>query len=185
MTVYKAFDKIETWYYTKFYQIERGIYKMEQEKFIYTYKDLQSLTGKTLITIQNFIKENSDFVKSHSMKFGKNGRFIKFDEEVKTKAIERFGVFSDIAEQVKTNTDNKEQIERIKELEARIEALEKENKGLKEELEKANSERQEAIENTHMALLALQQEKQEKQLLLMPPKKSLGDRIKNNAGNKM
>ena len=53
-----------------------------------------------------------------------------------------------------------EQIEKDIEAIISIEALEKENKGLKEELEKANSERQEAIENTHMALLALQQEKQ-------------------------
>ena len=61
---------------------------------------------------------------------------------------------------------------------AKIEALQAEIEALKAQLEKAEGEKEEAQKQLGIALLCLQQEKAEKQLLLPGPKKSIGARIK-------
>jgi hypothetical protein len=63
-------------------------------------------------------------------------------------------------------------------LETKIEALEAEILALKTQLEKAEGERADLINQNGNLLLLLSQEKAEKQLLLPGPKKSIGARIK-------
>ena len=59
-----------------------------------------------------------------------------------------------------------------------IDALKAEIDALKGQLEKAEGERAELIKQNGNLLLLLNQEKAEKQLLLPPSKKSIGERIK-------
>lgn len=71
-----------------------------------------------------------------------------------------------------------------KSAQAKIEALQAEIKALKAQLEKAEKEKAEKENQLGIALLCLQQEKAEKQLLLPAPKKGIGARIKSLFGKK-
>lgn len=71
-----------------------------------------------------------------------------------------------------------------KSAQTKIEALQAEIKALKAQLEKAEKEKAEKENQLGIALLCLQQEKAEKQLLLPAPKKGIGARIKGLFGKK-
>ena len=63
-------------------------------------------------------------------------------------------------------------------LHAEIDALHAEIDTLRKQLEEKEEERKELIRQNGALILTLQQEKQEKQLFLPAPKKSIGDKIK-------
>ena len=62
---------------------------------------------------------------------------------------------------------------------AEIDALKAEIDALKKQLEEKELERKELIRQNGALILTLQQEKQEKQLFLPPPKKSFSDKVKS------
>lgn len=147
---------------------------------LYTYNDLQKITGRTLPTLQKFIKdiENDDkeFFKIHTFK---NGRFIKFDEEIRERVTKKFGyaivqdngdneAFSRIAELKAINNDLQTELASLKN---RISELQTANNALRKQVEQAESDRREADKRAGMALLALTQEQQTTKALLPAPRK--------------
>lgn len=64
-------------------------------------------------------------------------------------------------------------------LQRKIDALEAEIEALRKRLDASEAEKKELLRQNGEVLLLLQMEKQEKQLLLPAPKKTLADRVKN------
>ena len=60
-------------------------------EYPYTLKQIAEITGKSKTALFGFISENKEFINAHSQKSGKNGRFIKYDEEALQAFIKRFG----------------------------------------------------------------------------------------------
>lgn len=54
----------------------------------YTLKDIARITGKSNQSLFNFIKENREFINSHSQR---NKRFVKYDEDALQAFINKFG----------------------------------------------------------------------------------------------
>lgn len=151
----------------------------------FTIKDISSRVKKTEQSLYSLIKKNQAFIKQNSHK---QGRFIKYNQDAMNWFINYYGAAQD-EERHETPPETalngpqqaaEAKIEdlSIQLLQTKIEALQTENAALRERLTASEEERKELHSQLGMALSALQQEKQEKMLLLPPPRKTIAEKIK-------
>lgn len=145
----------------------------------YTLKQIAEITGKSNTALFGFISENKEFINTHSQKSGKNGRFIKYDEEALQAFIKRFGKkVSTLEEFVKAQTsqempqegteppnnstegaqEDKPQASVIEAFEAQIEALKRERDELTAKLDARERDCAEWRTQAGQALSALSKE---------------------------
>lgn len=155
-------------------------------EYPYSIKDISSKVGKTVQSLYTLIKRNQEFINQNSKK---EGRFIKYNQAVLDWFINYYGVSTEDATHQETQEDAQDGFKQaaaassdetaLIEANARIAVLEAENKELRDRLAKCEAEREAANQNLGMALSALTLEKQEKMLLLPPPRRSLMAAIKS------
>lgn len=136
----------------------------------YTISEISEKCNVSKQSIYNLINKNKDFIQSH---LKKEGRKIFYDDTVLQFFIEYYNE-SEHKEEI-----NKEQNKEIENLKAKIKEAELEIEKLKKQLEESNEERKNLINQNGALILALTQEKQEKQLLLQAPKKTLKEKLQN------
>ena len=163
------------------------------EKY-YTVNELVSIFNISKATFYHQVKKNQDFFTKNSIKVKPEGRNSKpltkynqsvfdFLASIYAPSIEKIGGQEGPSPQRPPEAPETKEGETAGESiknppETKIDALEAEIKALKAQLEKAEEERAELIKQNGNLLLLLNQEKQEKQLLLPAPKKSIGERIR-------
>ena len=152
-------------------------------EYQYTIEDLASKAGVSKQSIYNLLSKDKEFINNNSRK---QQRKIKYSQAVLDMILEYYGKSSQAAEQPQETaeaaratdpTEPEKPGEEIEALRAQIEALKQEIAEKDELLAKKEQERQELLKQNGLTLLLLQQEKQEKQLLLPAPKKSLWKRL--------
>lgn len=157
----------------------------------YTVKDLQKVSNTSLQSINKLFKSNSELrelVKEHKKVENRN---VFYDEVIYEwfcrryeKKIETLMENSEAGDNFENENQNipldtppsclpqeeetKQELERLKEKYAELQA----------EFEKVEAERKELLEQNGNLLLLLSQEKAEKQKLLPPPRKTIGERIR-------
>lgn len=162
----------------------------------YSIEDLAKHCQVSKQSIYNLINKNKEFVNDNSRK---QGRKVKYNQAVLDLFLEYYGKQSQEQEAEErpapppesqeapgdaTGAPERpeEQVEAspsLEALQAQIRALEAENIDLRLKLERAEAERQGLIQQNGITLLLLQQEKQEKMLLLPSPKKPFVERMKS------
>ena len=158
----------------------------------FTIKDISSRVKKTEQSLYSLIKKNQDFIKQNSKK---EGRFIKYNQAVMDWFVSYYGATQDDGSQqessqqgtiAETAQEDRQEVASspVEDLScqlllAKIEALESENAALRERLSASEEERKELQKQVGLALLSLQQEKQEKILLLPPPRKTIVEKVKD------
>lgn len=150
----------------------------------YTMKQLCEIVDRTQSMLYNYIKADKEYFESHRRKDSKKG--FLYDEEALMRIKEKIGVSNDV---VWGNSNEENQnipldtppsnLPQEEETKTELEKLKEENAKLKEELEKVEAERKQLLEQNGNLLLLLSQEKAEKQKLLPPPRKTIGERIKS------
>ncbi len=165
--------------------------------FPYSINDLSSKCQVSKQSIYNLISKNKDFINENSTR---QGRKIKYNQAV----LDKFLAYYDkLAEEAAATEEAPQQPEiapiaapddsqgentpGTKEaitapLEAEITTLRKEVEGLKQQLAAKEAERLELLKQNGALILTLQQEKQEKLLLLPGPKKTIGERFRGLFG---
>ena len=155
----------------------------------FTIKDISTRVKKSEQSLYSLIKKNQEFIKQNSHK---QGRFIKYNQAVLDWFIDYYGAAQDEPEQADIQ-DTPETAQEGRQdasskpvedlsyqlLQAKIEALEAENAALRERLAASEKERRELINQNGMIIMALTQEKQEKMLLLPPPRKTFAEKVKS------
>lgn len=147
--------------------IDKAVYK-------YNISNLSTFTGKSKQSLYKLIKQNDAFFASHRQKEQQN---VYFDEEAKAWFLKHYGIEEDASktdareEKNQGSTSSKDYLQKIQELEEQV-------ADLKERLRLAEEDHRELMKQHSLALLALQQEKQEKLMLLPAPKKTITERIK-------
>ena len=146
-------------------------------EYPYTLKQIAEITGKSNTSLFSFINENKDFINEHSQKSGKNGRFIKYDEEALQAFIKRYGrvdktgrnrthpeTAPETAEtpaiEVAPSTEAEPQASVIEAFEAQIDALKKERDELTTKLEARERDCAEWRTQAGQALSALSKEQE-------------------------
>ena len=147
--------------------IDKSVYK-------YNISNLSTFTGKSKQSLYKLIKQNDAFFASHRQKEQQN---VYYDEDAKAWFLKHYGIEEDAN---KTDAQEEENQEGTSStiLQKKIEELEAQVAELTEKLKVSEEERRELVKQNSLALLALQQEKQEKLLLLPAPKKTIAERIK-------
>lgn len=150
---------------------------MNQSNYQYSIEELSSICQKSKQSIYNLIKQNQEFIKDNSKRYG---RRIKYNQEVLNYLLEYYGMESSEHHQ-DTQSDESTSSTRATldaSAEGKIEALKAEIDRLVNLLEETEAERKELLKQNGALILTLQQEKQEKQLYLPAPKKTITERIK-------
>ena len=147
----------------------------------YSINDLASKCKVSKQSIYNLIKKNQDFINDNSTR---KQRKIYYNQAVMDFFISYYSP-EPSAEEHKTAEDPQESTSAEEQHETQLDTLKAENDALKAEidtlrkqLDDKEAERQEMFRQNSALLLMLQQEKQEKMLLLPAPKKPLGEKIK-------
>lgn len=156
----------------------------------YTIKEMGKIIGRKPAMIYNYFNENEEtksFYYSHR-EMGANGGYIYDDEALERLKI-KVGVSNGVAGGISQNEDGEnlkhspahsvradEELEKAK---AELEDIKGKYAELQAEFEKVEAERKELLEQNGNLLLLLSQEKAEKQKLLPPPHKSIGERIRS------
>lgn len=163
----------------------------------YTVKELGKIIGRKPAMIYNYIKEDRSFFYSHR-EMGTNGSYL-YDDEVLERLKIKVGVSNGVAGEIiekeneispqHTPAPSTESEEAIKKLISELEEVKSKYEEIKLKLEQVEAERKQLLEQNGNLLLLLSQEKAEKQKLLPPPHRSIGERIRGffhrppNAGN--
>jgi len=168
--------------------------------FQYTINQIASRCKVSITSINNLKKKNQDFINKNSMrrqhKIYYNQAAMDFflayyqpdrktdSEEIPVSDIEKNTAEERAEEQAEKAPIEAPQTEQPPEgqlnaLERKIAALEAEIETLRKQLEKTEAEKNEILRQNGEVLLLLQMEKQEKQLYLPAPKKTLADRVKS------
>ena len=162
----------------------------------FTIDDLASKCQVTKQSIYNLISKDKDFIKQNS---SKQGRKIKYNQAVLDKFLAYYDKLEDeeatpeapqqpteaptsVPEANPDETTTKPTEATTGPLEAQIAALRQEVEELKKQLAAKEAERMELLKQNGALILTLQQEKQEKLLLLPAPKKTIGERIRGLFG---
>ena len=152
--------------------------------FPYTVNDIVSECKVSKQSIYTLIKKNSTFINDNSMR---KQRKIYYSQA----AMDFFISYYNAEQPPETPQKAEEQAEKVISAELHAEKLEAENAALhaeilrlREQLDAKEAERLELLRQNGALILTLQQEKQEKQLLLPAPKKSFGDKVKSLFKNK-
>lgn len=149
---------------------------MGVDKQVYKYNigDLSTFTGKSKQTLYKLIKQNTTFFDAHRQK---EQQSVFFDDSAKEWFLNHYKMEKDAGEKSVQEDENQGGTSSSI-LQKRIEELEAQVAELTEKLKVSEEERRELVKQNSLALLALQQEKQEKLLLLPAPKKTITERIK-------
>lgn len=147
---------------------------MSCQEYPYTIDDVATICKVTKQSIYNLIKGNKDFIGENSRKYQ---RRIMYNQSALQYFTEYYQVeapeIDRIEEPIKQKTKDTDTLhEEIKNLKAELDTL-------KHQLEDTEAERKMLLHQNGALILTLQQEKQEKMLLLPAPKKTMGERIKN------
>lgn len=165
---------------------------------LYSIKEITKIVDRTEQSIYAYIRTEQDFFNEHREKHSKGG--YRYDEEAIKRLKKRFGVedgegigenFSKDANSplltAPSIDDELRQMSQEKErLSAELEEMKGKFKALQADFEKVEGERVELLrqnglktdEINHLLLL-LSQEKAEKQALLPPPRRTIGEKIKS------
>ena len=141
-------------------------------EYPYSIKDISSKVGKTVQSLYTLIKRNQEFINQNSKK---EGRFIKYNQAVLDWFINYYGVSTADA----TPQDAQKDAQDASKLAADASSDEMSLIEAKARIAKCDAEREAANQNLGRALSALTLEKQEKMLLLPPPRRSLMAAIKS------
>lgn len=150
----------------------------------FTIKDISSKVKKSEQSLYTLIKKNQDFFKQNSHK---QGRFTRYNQAALDWFMEYYGTAQEQEPQNTPETaqkslqdvaENQEEELSLQQLKTKIAVLEAENAALHERLAASEEERKELRQQVGMALSALQQEKQEKMLLLPAPRKTIAEKVK-------
>jgi len=152
----------------------------------YTVKELGNIIGRKPAMIYNYFNEDRSFFYSHR-EMGSNGGYV-YDDEVLERLKIKVGVSNGevvddiIKEDEKTPLPSRpipsktnEELESVK---AELEDIKVKYADAKETILKLETELKEMRENNGNLLWLLTQEKLEKQKLLPPPRKTIGEKIK-------
>lgn len=169
-------------------------------EYKYTINDISETVKISKPSLYALIKKNSAFIKDNSVrrqrKIYYNQAAMDFflayyqpdrktdSEEIPVSDIEKNTAEERAEEQAEKAPIEAPQTEQPPEdqlnaLERKIAALEAEIETLRKQLEKTEAEKNEILRQNGEVLLLLQMEKQEKQLYLPAPKKTLADRVKS------
>lgn len=155
---------------------ERRKDKMKyQAEYKYTIDDISSKCQKTKQSIYNLIRKDKEFIKNNSIK---RGRKVLYNTSVLNRCLLYYGIESVKDNSIVSSEATPAPPESNKELMERITMLESEIDGLKERLEVSETERKDLLQQNGALILTLQQEKQEKMLLLPGPRKGMFEKIK-------
>lgn len=164
-------------------------------EYKYLITDIQEKTKVSITSLTTFKNKHKDFFNKNTTRIRRKiyynqaamDFFLSYyapeqNAEKENPRIEKLNV-----EEVRENQENpriKANVEEVREespfsvLEAEIDTLHTEIDALRRQLEEKEEERKELIRQNGALILTLQQEKQEKQLFLPAPKKSIGDKLK-------
>ena len=140
-------------------------------EYNYTIKDIATKTGKTIQSIQKLRNKNTQFLNENTQT---RGRFIYFNETALQWFLNYYGIKTTTEEAQDTNKD-----ETIASFEEQINDLKTRLAEAEDRRSKAEAEAQQAREQLGMALDALRQAQQMNTLLLPPPRRTMGQKIKN------
>ena len=160
--------------------------------FQYTINQIASRCKVSITSINNLKKKNQDFINKNSMRRQHKiyynqaamNFFLSYYSADTEKKIPDKIIDTDTAEAQAKNPPSeasytdKPHESQLDELKAEIEALQTEIGALRKQLEIKEAERLELLRQNGALILTLQQEKQEKMLLLPAPKKTLSERVK-------
>ena len=161
-------------------------------EFKYLITDIQARTNVSITSLNAFKKKHQDFFSENSTR---KQRKIYYNQA----AMDFFVSYycPDIEETPDKKDNNSEEQEKgeiplsaaaytdkphegeLEASKAEIDALKAEIAALRKQLEEKEAERLELLRQHGALILTLQQEKHEKMLLLPPPKKSLGEKVKS------
>ena len=148
-------------------------------EYPYTINDIKSECKVSLQSLYTLIKKNKEFINENSIR---KQRKIYYNQA----AMDFFVSYYQSEQAPETPKQAEEHAEngpsasiRIEVLEAEKDALQAEIASLKKQLEAKETERLELLRQNGALILTLQQEKQEKMLLLPAPKKSFSDKVKS------
>ena len=153
----------------------------------YTVRELGEIIGRKPAMIYNYFNEDRDFFYSHRQ-MGSNGYI--YDDEVLERLKLRIGVSNGVVEgnskskdeespQPTSPVDVRENNEAFEAVKAELQELKNKYEELQARMEQVEAERKQLLEQNGHLLLLLSQEKAEKQLLLPPPRKTIGERIRS------
>lgn len=161
---------------------------MEQSNYQYTIEDISNICQKTKQSIYNLIKQNQGFIKNNSKRYGKR---IRYNQEALNFFLDHYGMqtpgitqdtlldpLNDHNNGTTSTTSGEGKGNPLPAEQAKIEALQAEIDRLNQLLEDKEAERKELLNQNGALILTLQQEKQEKMLLLPAPRKGIGETIK-------
>ena len=150
----------------------------------YTIKEISEIIDRKPAMIYNYFKEDKAFYNSHRQA-RKKGGYI-YDEEALERLKNRSGVENVVDRDIKESEKKEIPIislpsndEDIQEKNEKIAELEKVNEELRGEISRLKNENEELLRQNGAILLLLSQEKSEKNALLPPPKKSIGEKMKS------
>lgn len=163
----------------------------------YNIDQISSICKVSKQSIYSLIKKNKDFINDNSTR---NHRVIYYNQAAmdfftsyycpeKTQQSNRDNINQTTAETRAPEGEQKNPVEapqtdkppedQLNALQSKIDALEAELEALRKKLDATEAEKKELIRQNGEVLLLLQMEKQEKQLYLPAPRKSLTDRVKS------
>ena len=161
---------------------------MEQSNYQFTIEDISNICQKTKQSIYNLIKQNQVFIKDNSKRYGKR---IRYNQEALNFFLDHYGMQTpgvnhetlldpliDHNNGTISPASNEGVFNPMLADKAKIEALQAEIDRLNKLLEEKEAERKELLNQNGALILTLQQEKQEKMLLLPAPRKGIGEMIK-------
>lgn len=174
------------------YNKEGGIMSMEYQ---YTINDIKAAVKVSLQSLYTLIKKNQAFINDNSIR---KQRKIYYNQAAMDFFISYYSPDTDTTKKIPDKTIDtetgggkaenplekpsyreEEQQARIDALQVEIKALHEEIDTLKAQLTAKENERVELLRQNGALILTLQQEKQEKMLLLPAPKKSFSDKVKS------
>ena len=161
-------------------------------EYKYLITDIQARTKVSITSLNAFKKKHQDFFNNNSIR---KQRKIYYNQAAMDLFVsyycqdtEENPSLKSKEEEVQEETQENPSLNRKEEvqensntsaLEAEIEALKAEIEALRKQLSDKEAERLELLRQNGALILTLQQEKQEKMLLLPAPKKSLGEKVKS------
>ena len=156
---------------------------------LYTIKEITKIVDRTEPSIYALIRTDKDFFNSHREKTTKGS--YKYDEEALERLKNHFGVSNVVGEgdfegengEIPKDTaplhdENGDLSQKIASLSAELEEMKGKYAALQADFDKVEAERADLLRQNGNLLLLLSQEKAEKQALLPPPRKTIGERIR-------
>ena len=172
----------------------RAILEVECMRF-YTIKELEEIVGRTSATLYAYIRSNEEtkeFFANHRQERAKGGYL--YDSEALQRLKIKFGVEDGVGQEdfeiedgeitkhspVPTNDDEEsKKSAELEALSAELEDLKGKYEALQADFARVDGERVDLLRQNGNLLLLLSQEKAEKQALLPPPRKTIGERIRS------